>query len=350
MKVVFVYWGFENAGSMLDLRGYARAAKAMGHDVTVYGPPGHAFALNYSQDLAGVEAVVFVFEWTTALQFGDRLDWTRLLSAVPRQRRVVIDCDGGYNDPIEFAGDYNHRSLDASRRWVELCDSLSDKICQPTLHPRRTNVRPFLFHIYDPTWETALDFTDKEFGMIYVGHTKFRWHGMSQVLRALEPVRDRLGRLALVGEGWDRPPVWTEWLEIKNDYRVDVEYLKKLRVEALPPVPYPQVAATMSRAVFNPVVYRPLFELLGMVTCRTFETPAAGTIPLFLLSSEYVREIYGEAATELVLGGGRPQERILDVLLRPEHYAGIVQGIREDFRRRHTPEARLRELIEIIRE
>ena len=28
MKIVFVYWGYENAGSMLDLRGYARAAKA----------------------------------------------------------------------------------------------------------------------------------------------------------------------------------------------------------------------------------------------------------------------------------------------------------------------------------
>ena len=44
MKLVFVYWGFENAGSMLDLRGYTRAARAMGHDVTVYGPPGHARA------------------------------------------------------------------------------------------------------------------------------------------------------------------------------------------------------------------------------------------------------------------------------------------------------------------
>ncbi len=39
MKLVFVYWGFENAGSMLDLRGYTRAARAMGHEVTVYGPP-----------------------------------------------------------------------------------------------------------------------------------------------------------------------------------------------------------------------------------------------------------------------------------------------------------------------
>ena len=33
MKLVFVYWGYENAGSMLDLRGYARAAQAMGHEV-----------------------------------------------------------------------------------------------------------------------------------------------------------------------------------------------------------------------------------------------------------------------------------------------------------------------------
>lgn len=39
MKLVFVYWGYENAGSMLDLRGYARAAEAMGHQVTIYGPP-----------------------------------------------------------------------------------------------------------------------------------------------------------------------------------------------------------------------------------------------------------------------------------------------------------------------
>ena len=27
MKLVFVYWGYENAGSMLDLRGYARVAR-----------------------------------------------------------------------------------------------------------------------------------------------------------------------------------------------------------------------------------------------------------------------------------------------------------------------------------
>jgi hypothetical protein len=351
MKLVFVYWGFENAGSMLDLRGYTRAARAMGHEVTVYGPPNSKLALDYSQDLTGADAVVFAFEWTTWLQFGDRLDWIRLISAVPRRRRVVIDCDGGYNEPILFRGDYNHRTEEQSRQWLEFCDSLSDKIFQPTHRPRRANVRTFLFHIYDPTWEAPLDFAAKEFSMMYVGHTKFRWHGMSQVLRALEPVRDRVGRVALVGEGWDLPPEWTTWADVKDNYYVDVDYLRKLRVETFPSVPYPQATATMARGVFNPVVYRPLFEYLGMVTCRTFETPAAGTIPLFLLDQQYVREIYGDrAAAELVLGGENPHERILDTLARPEHYAGIVQGIREEFGRRHSPEARLRELIGIIEE
>ena len=228
MKLVFVYWGYENAGSMLDLRGYTRAAQAMGHEVTVYGPANPVFALNYSQDLAGADAVIFVVEWTTELQYGDRLDWARLVTSVPRRRRVVIDCDGAYNEPILFHGDYNHRTEEASRKWREVCDSLSDKICQPTLRPRLPNVRPFLFHIYDPTWEAPLDFAGKEFSMIYVGHTKFRWRGMSRVLQAIEPVREQVGRVALVGEGWDNPPEWTQWLEVRNDYYVDRDYLQRL--------------------------------------------------------------------------------------------------------------------------
>ena len=347
MKLVFVYWGFENAGSMLDLKGYARAAEAAGHQVTVYGPPGHVYALDYSKDLAGADAVVFVVEWTTQLQFGDRLDWARLLSAVPRNRRVVIDCDGAYNDPISFRGDYNHKTAESSQAWIAFCDSLSDKICQPTPTPLRPNVRPFLFHIYDPDWETPLDFSAKDFGMIYVGHTKFRWHGMSQVLRAIAPVRERLGRIGLVGEGWDAPVEWTEWKEIRDDYFVDRDYLKRIGVEAMAPVSYKDVIATMSRGIFNPVIYRPLFERLSFVTCRTFETLASGTIPLFLLDADYVRGIFGPDAEALLLGEN-PEQKILDVVTRPRHYADIVLAIREDFRRRHTPDARLSELIDII--
>jgi hypothetical protein len=369
MRVVFVYWAYENAGSMLDLQGYTRAARALGHEVIVYGPPNPKIALSYSKVLDGADALVFVFEWTTWLQHGDRVDWARLLGAVPRRRRVVIDCDGAYNDPIEIESDYNHTSTPArmswsggdasvqdegslssdasSRSWVQFCDSLSDKVYQPTLRPRRANVGTFLFHIYDPVWEVPLDFANKDFSMVYVGHTKFRWRRMSQVLQALEPVRDRVGRVALFGEGWAGP--LPEKAAMIHNFYSDPLYLKKLRVEPLPPVPFGRVLETMSRGVFNPVVYRPLFAHLGMVTCRTFETPAAGTIPLFLLDERYVREIYGDRATELILGGEQPHEKVLDVLARPDHYAAIVREIREVFAQRHSPEARLHELLEIIR-
>lgn len=370
MKIVFVYWGYDNAGSMLDLRGYQRAARTLGHEVTIYGPPNAQRGLSYSKALDDADAIVFVFEWTTSLQYGDQVDWARLLGSIPRRRRVVIDCDGAYNDPIEADGDYNHSSKGArmswagsdqpwssaetisgevsSRAWTQLCDSLSDKIVQPTPRPRRANVGTFLFHVYDPTWEAPLDFSAKELDMVYVGHTKFRWHGMSKVLRALEPVRDRVGRIALVGEGWAKAPESLANEAIAANFYCDRPYLRKLGVETLSAVPFGQVIETMSRAVFNPVIYRPLFAHLGMVTCRTFETPAAGTIPLFLLDEGYVREIYGDHATELVLGDDRPHEKVLDVLARPAHYAEIVQEIRRAFARLHSPEARLCELLEII--
>jgi hypothetical protein len=350
MKIVFVYYAYENQGSELDLQGYTSAAREMGHDVSVYGPPNARIPLNYSTDLRGTDAVVFVFEWTTGLQHGDRLDWARLLAAVPRQRRVVIDCDGRYNDAIVAYGDFNHRNDAESRWWVAFCDHLSDKICQPTYRPLRPNVRPFLFHVYDPAWETPLDFAGKEFSMVYVGHSKFRWHGMARMLKAVEPVRDRLGRMALFGHGWAGLPHWAVEMGMEEVYKIEPGYLARLGIEPQEPVPFVRVIETMSRGTFNPVVYRPLFERLAMVTCRTFETPAAGTIPLFLLDADYVREIYGERALQLVLDGETPHERVCDVLARPDHYAEIVKAIREGFRQRHSPAARLRELIGIIDE
>ena len=184
--------------------------------------------------------------------------------------------------------------------------------------------------------------------MVYVGHSKFRWHGMSKVLRAIEPVRDQIGRIALFGYGWAEPPYWAAEMGIEEIFQTDPGYLRKLRVEAIPPVPFSQVIDTMSRGIFNPVVYRPLFAQLKMVTCRTFETPASGTIPLFVLDLAYVREVYGNAAEELVLDGDRAPEKIVDVLSRPKHYAEIVHGIRREFVERHSPAVRLRQLMEII--
>ena len=231
---------------------------------------------------------------------------------------------------------------------MDICDSLSDKIYQPTLHPLRPNVRPFFFHAYDPAWERPLDFRAKEYGMVYVGHSKFRWHPMHRVLRGVEPIRERVGRIALVGHGWDALPPWAVPMKIEDNFYTDRAYLQKLGVEFVPPAPFEQVIDWMSKGVFSPVIYRPLFSHLRMVTCRTFETPAANTIPLFGLDAGYVKEIYGERALELILPDEQPQEKVLDMVNRPEFYAEIVRGIRRRLAQKHSYATRLQELIEIV--
>src|SRR5881409_2443661 len=115
-------------------------------------------------------------------------------------------------------------------------------------------------------------------------------------------------------------------------------------VEYVQPVPFEQVIDWMSKGILSPVIYRPLFDHLRLVTCRTFETPAANTIPLFAQDAEYVKEIYGERAAELVLGDRAP-DRIVDVLRRTEHYTEIVREIRRQLAENHSYTARLQELV-----
>ena len=87
---------------------------------------------------------------------------------------------------------------------------------------------------------------------------------------------------------------------------------------------------------------------LRLVTCRTFETPAANTIPLFAQETEYVTEVYGREALELALPREQPQERSSICCDRPEHYASIVRRIRRHLRAEHSYPERLQELIEIV--
>jgi len=350
MRLMFVYYCYGDAGSAQDIHHYGRVAKELGHEVAVYGRPPRGSPFTFSLDVGSADALIFVFEWTTQLRDGDRLDLARLLTKVPRERRMVIDCDGAYNDVIRVDGDYNHCDQAASQAWIEICDSISDRIYQPSLHPSRPNVRTFLFHGYDPAWERPLDFRAKEFGMVYVGHSKFRWRPMELVLRAIEQVRDQVGRTALVGHGWDALPTWAAPMGIEDHFFTDQAYLRRMGVEFVPPVPFEEVIAWMSRAVINPVIYRPLFRRLWLVTCRTFETPAASTIPLFALDEEYVREIYGEDAVELVLPQNHPEEKISDIMRRPDNYVEIVRHIRRDLAARHSYTARLQQLVELARD
>jgi hypothetical protein len=348
MRLIFVHWVVEDRGSAQDMYHYAAVAKKLGHEIALYGQPPSASTFNYSLDIDSADAAIFLNEWTTELQFGDRLDFVRLLSRVPRQRRVIVDLDGKYNDVTKVVGDYNHPDSATSRRWIEVCDSITDKIYQATLQPLRPNVRSFLFHAYSPTWELSLEFTGKEYGMYCVGNNWFRWRPMYRVLKAIEPVRERVGRIGLAGAGWDTLAPWANPTLAVDAYYSDQHYLAKLGVEVTPPVHFRQVIEGMSKGIFTPVIYRPLFDHLRMVTCRTFETPAANTIPLFTQSPDYVEAIFGEDGLELILPNERPHEKILEILSAPERYVPTVMAIRRRLAERHSYEVRLRELVNIV--
>src|SRR5688572_565870 len=177
MRIMFIYPVNDDAGSAQTLYGYAQAAPALGHEIVVYGRedtlrtprPWSGIQtsreaapskldntepmLTYSMDVESADAVIFVLETLYELHPGGYLNLVRLLIKVPRERRFIVDNDGMYNDVVRVDGDYNYTDADASQRRAALYDSLSDRIYQPTFHPRRPCVRTFFFHGYNPGLE-----------------------------------------------------------------------------------------------------------------------------------------------------------------------------------------------------
>jgi hypothetical protein len=363
MRLMFVYWRIGDAGSVQTLRGLAHAAKAAGHELLMYAPPEEDFPLECSLEIDSADAVILCLEWNMNQHPGEysksgrllrpglmgigHLNVVKFLSRIPREKRIIIDDDGMYTEQVRVDGDFSHPDEEASRIRIETYNSLSDKIYQPSLHPTEPHIGSFLFHAYNPDWEVPLDFNDKPYGMVYVGSNWFRWRPMQRVLQAVEPVRQQIGRMKIVGRDWDQTPWWVPSPLRELAYYTDADYLKRLDIELAPPVPSTCVVSTMSQGIFNPVVVRPIFYHFQLVNPRMFETPAANTIPLFGLNRDYVREIYGERATELVLDG-HASERICDVLERPEYYADIVRSIRTHLAEHHSYAARFRQLLDIV--
>ena len=347
---MFVYYLHPDAGSVQNLVAYVKAGRKLGHEVMVYGIPDPRISLPLTLDVSRVDGLVFIFEWTQQLKRGDQLDLARMLAAVPRQRRVVIDCDGQYNQLIKLAADQNHPDEVSAQRWRTVAQSITDKIFQTPVSPKCPEVRSFNFHAYDPSWERPLQRAHRPFDLVYVGHSKYRWRPMLRVLKAIEPIRHRIGRIAVVGHGWNEPPSWAAEMGIESSYEVDPEILRRLEVEVYDPVPYPQVLDWMSNANINPVLTRPLFMHLGLSTPRLFETFSSGSLPLLVLDRDFIRHLYGEVAFSLTLPNERPQDLLVDMLSRPERYRKVVRQLREHLRRYHTHVHRLTELVEIVRE
>ena len=152
MKLLFVTNLDRYCRGVSTITKYAQVGKALGHEVALFGeqrsePP----AVDCSLDVKRFDFAIFVVYETK--DFPDLPYLAQLLDGMPKERRVVIDCCGRYNDTIRIEHDFNHlEKLDNHQgwEWVEGFQAVAEKILQPTLEPRKLEVHPFLFHGFDP--------------------------------------------------------------------------------------------------------------------------------------------------------------------------------------------------------
>jgi hypothetical protein len=362
MKILFVTKLDQYARAVCPVTKYIAAAKSLGHEAAVFGenssePP----VVPYSLDVKAFDFAVFVIYNNS--DFPDLPYLARLLDGMPKERRVIVDCVGRYNDTIRVEHDFNHlEKLDGHQgwEWIEGFQAISDKILQPTLKPQRSDVHPFLFHGFDPASVSCSYVTPKEaaqawassngsrkpYGVVYVGNNWQRWTQLKSFLETIEPVAGEVGPIRLAGWDWDKRPEWAVQLGLSG-VDVDTELLTRLKVETSWAIPFEEFPSLISKARFSPVFHRPLFAYLGLVTNRTFETLCGDTIPLLMLPPGQVEALYGPEALPLTPGRDLAS-RLQDMMKRPEPYWDAVLKTRAHLAQRHSFTERLRELLSIL--
>ena len=338
---------------------YVEVGQKLGHEIALFGEQiSELPSVPFSLDVDGFDYAVFVVY--EASDFPDLPYLARLLDGMPKDRRIVIDCSGRYNETIRVEHDFNHlERLDGHQgwEWVEGFEAISDRILQPTPAPLRADVRPFLFHAYDAAATTrpfasaaeaaaSWSGNSKPYGVAYAGNNWQRWSQLAPFFGTIAPLRDRLGPAILAGWDWDERPEWAVEHELAG-VDVDRELLDQSGVEVHWATTYDEFIPFLSQARFSPVFQRPLYNHLRLVTNRMFQTFCADTIPLLMLPEDLIDAVYGPAARRLApaidING-----LINDALANPELYWEAVLETRRHLAREHSFEKRFTELLQII--
>jgi hypothetical protein len=156
-------------------------------------------------------------------------------------------------------------------------------------------------------------------------------------------VQDKVGRACLVGWDWAARPDWAVEKGIAG-IDTDPALLAEVGVETRNGVRFDEVVGLLGQARFSPVLHRPLFCELGLVTNRTFETFYADTLPVLMLPRDQVKGIYGPAATVLA-PEGEVAAHLTDAMKRPQHYWEALLETRAYLTRHHSYERRFHELV-----
>ena len=362
MKLLIVSRFDRSARAINTIANYVRAGNELGHDVALFSEPFDDMPdLPTSRDAKAFDYVMFVVYETP--DFPDLPYLAHLLDGVPRERRIIVDCTGRYNDTIQVEHDFNHlEKMDNHMgwEWIDGFAAVAGTVLQPTLAPMREEARAFLFHGFDPAAvdrdydtaeQAALSWAGttadpKPYGMTYVGNNWQRWSQMRSLLKSIEPIKQKVGPICLAGWAWDHRPDWAAELGIAG-IDTDPAMLRRMSVELCGNMSFDQVIPFVSRAKFSPVIHRPLFNHLGIVTNRTFETFCSDTIPLLMLPSQMIESIYGPAARVLAVGED-VAAHVEDILRHPEIYWDAILKTRAYLADHHSFQQRFDELSTIV--
>jgi hypothetical protein len=362
MRLLIVSRFDRSARAINTITKYARIGKSLGHEVALFSEPiADMPDVPTSHDPKAFDYVMFVLYETS--DFPDLPYLAYLLDGVPRERRIIVDCTGRYNDTIEVEHDFNHlEKMDnhLGWEWVDGFDAVAKTVLQPTLSPLRSKAHSFLFHGFDPAaitrrYETATEAasawsgkgTDqKKYGLAYVGNNWQRWTQMRRLLQQIEPIKQSIGPIFLAGWAWDYRPDWAAELGVQG-IDTDPAMLQRIGVELCGNISFDQVIGIVNQARFCPVIHRPLFNRLGIVTNRTFETFCSDTIPLLMLPDQMIDSIYGPAARPLAVGDDIAGH-IQKILRSPETYWDVVLKTRKYLADRHSFHRRFQELLTIL--
>jgi hypothetical protein len=339
--------------SVSTIHRFVAAGRALGHDVVLYGEPNPELPLlPFTTDLAAVDLALFIVQVPS--DFPDMPYLARVLDTIPRERRVLLDLWGRFNDTIRVEHDFNHlEKLDdhLGWEWEEAFAAVSDTILQPALAPRRAAVKSFLFHGYDPASvadpntnvrDAVAEWTRKPYGVMYVGSNWQRWSQVRPFIESYARVQDKVGRACLVGWDWAARPDWAVQKGIAG-VDTDPALLAEVGVEIRDGVRFDEVVGLLGQVRFVPVFHRPLFRELGLVTNRTFETFYADTLPVLMLPREQIKALYGPAATVLAPEGD-VGAHLIDAMKRPQHYWQALIETRSYLAQHHSYGRRFNEL------
>ena len=107
MNLLFVSKLDRFARAVNTITKYVEVGKALGHEIAVFGEQSSEFpSVPYSLDVKKFDFAIFVIYETQ--DFPDLPYLAYLLDDVPRERRIIVDCTGRYNETIQIEHDFNH--------------------------------------------------------------------------------------------------------------------------------------------------------------------------------------------------------------------------------------------------